>query len=71
MSAADQPAANAPGLPGDGPWADARRVEAWAGEVRVNLIRLVAVGVFYGQHLVNVYPRQRSTGSRSRSSATT
>jgi hypothetical protein len=36
-------------------WADARRIESWAGEVRVNLIRLAAIVVFYGQHLVNVY----------------
>jgi hypothetical protein len=36
-------------------WADARRLEAWAGEVRVNLIRLVAVLAFYGHHLVNVF----------------
>lgn len=36
-------------------WADARRIEAWAGEVRVNLIRAVSVLVFYGYHLLNVY----------------
>jgi hypothetical protein len=36
-------------------WADARRIEAWAGEVRVNLIRLAAIVAFYGHHLVNVY----------------
>ena len=36
-------------------WADARRVEAWAGEVRVNLLRTIALAVFYGQHLLNVY----------------
>jgi hypothetical protein len=36
-------------------WEDARRIEAWAGEVRVNLIRLVAILGFYGHHLVNVY----------------
>jgi hypothetical protein len=36
-------------------WDDARRIEAWAGEVRVNLIRLAAIVVFYGHHLVNVY----------------
>ena len=36
-------------------WDDARRIEAWAGEVRVNLIRLAAVLVFYAHHLVNVY----------------
>jgi hypothetical protein len=36
-------------------WADACRIEAWAGEVRVNLIRLVAIIAFYGYHLINVY----------------
>ena len=36
-------------------WADARRIESWAGEVRVNLVRLAALIAFYGQHLVNVY----------------
>jgi hypothetical protein len=39
----------------DHAWADARRIENWAGEVRVNLIRLAAIVVFYAQHLVNVY----------------
>jgi hypothetical protein len=33
----------------------AERIESLAGEVRINLIRLVALLVFYGQHLVNVY----------------
>jgi hypothetical protein len=37
------------------PWADARRIEAWAGEVRVNVIRLAALLAFYGHHLLNVY----------------
>ena len=36
-------------------WADARRLEAWAGETRVNLIRAAALIGFYGYHLVNVY----------------
>src|SRR5436309_5106216 len=39
----------------DDRWADARRVEGWAGEVRVNLIRLAAVVLLYGHHLLNVY----------------
>ena len=33
-------------------WAAARRIEEWAGETRVNLVRIVALVVFYGQHLV-------------------
>ncbi len=36
-------------------WEDARRLEAWAGEVRVNLIRAVALAAFYGYHLINAY----------------
>jgi hypothetical protein len=36
-------------------WEDARRLEAWAGEVRVNLIRAAALVAFYGYHLLNVY----------------
>jgi len=36
-------------------WDDARRLEAWAGETRVNLIRAVALVGFYGYHLLNVY----------------
>jgi hypothetical protein len=32
-----------------------RQVEAWAGEVRVNLVRVVALLGFYGYHLVDVY----------------
>jgi hypothetical protein len=30
-------------------------VEEWAGEVRVNLIRLVAIALFYGHHLLNYH----------------
>jgi hypothetical protein len=37
------------------PWPAARRLEAWAGETRVNLIRATALVVFYGHHLFNVY----------------
>lgn len=36
-------------------WEDARRVEAWAGEVRVNFIRASAVAAFYGHHLLRQY----------------
>src|SRR4051812_33964521 len=36
-------------------WDDARRLEAWAGEVRVNLVRVAALVAFYGYHLLNVY----------------
>jgi hypothetical protein len=36
-------------------WADAQRIESWAGEMRVNLLRLSAILVLYGHHLINVY----------------
>jgi hypothetical protein len=36
-------------------WNAAQRLEGLAGEVRVNLIRLVALVAFYGHHLVNVF----------------
>jgi hypothetical protein len=36
-------------------WADAQRLEGWAGEARVNLLRAAAVIAFYGQHLLNLY----------------
>jgi hypothetical protein len=32
-------------------WDDVRRLEEWAGEVRVNLVRLVGVLLFYGRHV--------------------
>ena len=31
------------------------RMEAWAGEVRVNLIRLAALAMFYGYHVLNAF----------------
>jgi hypothetical protein len=39
----------------DTPWTDAQRLEGYAGEVRVNLIRLAALVIFYGHHLVNAF----------------
>lgn len=39
----------------DPAWSAAQRLEGLAGEVRVNLIRLVALVAFYGHHLVNVF----------------
>ncbi|HXX92136.1 MAG TPA: hypothetical protein VEN81_00790 [Planctomycetota bacterium] len=36
-------------------WSAAQRIEAWAGEVRVNLIRLVAIAGLFGHHLINRY----------------
>jgi hypothetical protein len=43
----------------DGPLAGTRRIERWAGEVRVNLIRLAALITFYGYHLLNVFQNRR------------
>jgi hypothetical protein len=42
-------------MPQNHPWTDLQRLESWAGEFRVNLIRLAALLGFYGHHLVNVY----------------
>src|SRR5437762_3402604 len=39
----------------DDRWADAQRLEGWAGEIRVNLIRFAAITAFYGNHLLQVY----------------
>ena len=36
----------------DTTWHTLRRPEAWAGEIRVNLVRLVALVLFYGRHLI-------------------
>jgi hypothetical protein len=36
-------------------WDDARRLEAWAGETRVNLVRAAALIGFYAHHLLNVF----------------
>lgn len=50
-----------PSIPGwrgnhqDFAWKAAVRAEEWAGEMRVNLLRLVAIAVFYGHHLLNFY----------------
>lgn len=33
----------------------AHRLEGWVGETRLNLVRLAAIILFYGYHLINVY----------------
>jgi hypothetical protein len=33
-------------------WEDTQRLEGWAGETRLNLIRLLAIAVFYGRHVI-------------------
>jgi hypothetical protein len=39
----------------DRSWSDAQRLESYAGELRLNLIRLVAIAGFYGYHLLDAY----------------
>jgi len=39
--------------PGDLPWTAAQRVENWAGELRINVLRAAGVVAFYGHHLFN------------------
>jgi hypothetical protein len=39
----------------ENPWTDAQRLEGWAGEVRVNLVRVLALVGFYGHHLLRAY----------------
>jgi hypothetical protein len=36
-------------------WTDLQKIESWAGETRVNLIRFAAIAAFYAQHLLRVY----------------
>jgi hypothetical protein len=36
-------------------WRASQRLEGLAGEIRVNLIRIVALAAYYGHHLVNVF----------------
>ena len=44
------------------PWPDAQRVEAFAGEVRVNRIRLLAIIIFFGRHLIDVWLHRHEAG---------
>ena len=46
----------------DIPWHAAGRSEAWTGEIRVNLIRLIAIGGFYFHHLFNYYVQKVDLG---------
>jgi hypothetical protein len=51
------PGGTAASVPGgeDSRLAGAEHIESWAGEVRVNLVRLAALVGFYGYHLLNGY----------------
>jgi hypothetical protein len=51
MTTTNPATAPPPAVPPD-PWDDVRRLEEWAGEVRVNLIRLTGIVLFYGRHVV-------------------
>lgn len=51
-------------------WQGARRVEAWAGEIRINLIRLVAIVLLYGNHLVTFYVTKADTDAKFHLAAT-
>ena len=55
MSSDEQIRASSARTEDDGPWDDARRVEGLAGETRVNLIRLIAILVFYAHHLLSTF----------------
>lgn len=55
MSTENQVRANSVRIDDDDPWGDARRLEGLAGETRVNLIRLIALLIFYAHHLLNTF----------------
>ncbi len=48
----------------DSAWLDAARVEAWAGEIRVNLVRLIAILLFYCRHLFEVFVSPANSPAR-------
>jgi len=52
MTAQLTTATDPPPAPFAASWDSLRRPEAWAGEIRVNLVRLVALVLFYGRHLI-------------------
>ena len=47
-------------------WEAARRIESWAGEIRVNRLRLAAIIIFYVRHLIDIYvnPQNRQFNGR-------
>jgi len=47
-------------------WDQSLRPEAWAGEIRVNLVRLAAIVLFYGRHLVEWFLAAPGTPIRGR-----
>src|SRR5881394_1785663 len=47
-------------------WEAARRIESWAGEIRVNRLRLAAIIVFYVRHMIDMFvnPQNRQISGR-------
>ena len=41
---------------------DSAAIETWAGEMRVNLVRLASLIAFYGYHLANLYASPNESG---------
>ena len=41
-------------------WEAARRIESWAGEIRVNRLRLAAIIVFYVRLLIDMYVNRQN-----------
>src|ERR1041384_776227 len=48
----------------DGDWEALGRVESWAGEIRVNVIRVLAIALFYGRHLIELMLSARDSDVR-------
>jgi len=45
-------------------WDLSRRIEAWAGEMRVNVIRILAIAIFYSRHLIEMFLSPRDAPIR-------
>jgi hypothetical protein len=52
-------------IPSDS-WPDIQRVESFAGEIRVNLIRFAAIIIFYARHLFELWLRRHEIGMMNR-----
>ena len=50
----------------DNAWPTISRPEAWAGELRVNVIRMIAIVLFYGGHLIEWAMADRNAAVRGR-----
>jgi hypothetical protein len=47
-------------------WNERTLPEAWAGELRVNLLRLLAIVLFYGRHLIELMTSEASSPIRGK-----